>query len=92
MMAIHLVLAPAHINKRDWLNLPVESRLLIRAGGIIFLLFLSLILTLPLSFFPLIFPSHLSLSFVPLIHTFFSFHSLSISDDICPSYRVCGAF
>ena len=27
------VLTPARINRRDWLNLSVESRLLIRAGG-----------------------------------------------------------
>ena len=33
-----LVLAPARINRRDWLNLPVESRGLIRVGGLMGLL------------------------------------------------------
>ena len=31
--ARHYLLTPARINRRDWLNLPVESRLSIRAGG-----------------------------------------------------------
>ena len=37
------VLGPARINRRDWLNPPVESRLLIRAGGSTYAVCVSLV-------------------------------------------------